>query len=108
MRRMCLIPVLALAACAADQPTPQQARGAMVERMESSGRFRVKVREIHALDLSACVRATDAEGVVCQVAMDVSFESDGALQRSNDTGPMRFVREAGGWKAYWEESATPR
>lgn len=105
MRRCAPLLLLALAGCATDLPTDEEAGRAMAARMEAASSRAVKVREIHALDLAACVPALGAEGVHCQVAMDVSFELDGALQRSKDLGPMRFVREGGEWKAYPVETA---
>jgi hypothetical protein len=105
MRRCAPLLLLALAGCAADRPTGEEAGRAMATRMEAASSRAVKVREIHALDLAACVPALGAEGVHCQVSMDVSFELDGSLQRSKDLGPMRFVREGGEWKAYPVETA---
>ncbi len=96
---------LLLAGCAPDRPSNDEAGRAMTERMEAATSRAVKVSEIHALDLAACVPALDAEGVHCQVSMDVSFELDGVLQRSKDVGPMRFVREGDVWKAYPVETA---
>jgi hypothetical protein len=105
MRRVAVLSLLVLAGCAADQPSREEAGQAMSARMEAAGSRSVKVREIHSLDLSACVPALGAEGVYCQVSMDVSFELDGQLQRSKDLGPMRFAREGGQWKAYPVETA---
>ncbi|WP_146910490.1 hypothetical protein [Arenimonas daejeonensis] len=99
MRYLILPVLLLLAACAPDQPSNADARQAMVERMEASTKASVTGVQVYALDLSGCVPAAGAEGVVCQVALDVGFESQGVQQRSDDTGPMRFVRE-GEWKAY--------
>lgn len=105
MHRIAPLLLLVLAGCAADQPTSEEAGRAMAARMEAASSRAVKVREIHALNLAACVPALGAEGVHCQVSMDVSFELDGSLQRSKDLGPMRFVREGGEWKAYPVETA---
>ena len=105
MRRYLLPIPLLLAACAVDQPSDQEARKAMVERMESSPRRDVKVERVHAFSLDGCVRARQGGGVECQVAMDVSFAFDGAMHRSDDRGPMRFAREEGRWKAYPVQSA---
>jgi hypothetical protein len=107
IRRGAALLLLTLAGCAADRPTDEEAGRAMAARMEGAASRSVKVREIHALDLAACVPAIGAEGVHCQVSMDVSFELDGVLQRSKDLGPMRFAREAGQWKAYPVETAAP-
>lgn len=106
MRRYLLPIPLLLAACAADQPSDQEARQAMVERMEMPRGRQVSVGTVHRFSLDACDRAGQGGGVVCQVTMDVSFTLDGAIQRSDDRGPMRFVREDGRWVAYPVESAT--
>lgn len=100
MRILIVAAVVLLTACAPNHPSNADARAAVIERMESSTAGKVDVTEIHALDLSACEPARGEEGVVCQVAMDVVFSFDGEMQRSNEAGPVRFVREGGAWKAY--------
>ena len=107
MKRLFIAPILLLAACAPNHPSNADARAAMVARMESSKIGEVKVNEVHALDLSGCAPVAGQDGVVCQVAMDVTYLLDGRTQRSQDTGPMRFVREGGTWKAYFSAEEKP-
>ena len=89
-----------LVACAPGPPRESEARAAMTARLEASSKGAVKVDEIHALKLRNCAPAEGAEGMVCELAMDVSLVLDGETIRSQDTGPMRFVREGGEWTAY--------
>jgi len=95
------VALLLLTACApaAAQPTQSQAQQALVARMERPGAREVRVTEVESFTIKDCRAPEKAQGVLCDVAMAVTFTVDGASMRSDEAQPMRFVREAGRWVA---------
>lgn len=91
-----------LSGCAPSWPTADQARDALVVRMERPGARQIKVTEVAAFTLSDCREPHKGPGVLCAVAMDVRFTVDGQLARSDEAQDVRFVRESGNWVAYPE------
>ena len=96
------VPLLLLAACTPPRPTPDQARDALVVRMERPGERRIKVDRVEVFELSDCREPDKGPGVMCAVRMDVSFAIDGQPMRSDEAQAVRFVRESGNWVAYPE------
>ena len=99
---LALVPLALLAGCAPSWPTPDQARDALVVRMERPGARQIKVTEVAAFTLSDCREPGKGPGVLCAVAMDVRFTVDGQAVQSNEAQEVRFVRESGNWVAYPE------
>ena len=91
-----------LSGCAPSWPTPDQARDALVVRMERPAERKVEVTRVEAFALENCRAADKGPGVLCDVRMDVSFQLDGEAVRSDESQPVRFVRESGNWVAYPE------
>lgn len=99
---LALVPLALLAGCAPSWPTPDQARDALVVRMERPGERQIKVTEVTAFSLSDCRAPEKGPGVLCAVAMDVKFTIDGEAVQSDEGQEVRFVRESGNWVAYPE------
>ena len=97
-----LVPLALLAGCAPSWPTADQARDALVVRMERPGERQVRVTEVTAFTLGDCREPEKGPGVLCAVAMEVAFTLDGQAMASKDAQEMRFVRESGNWVAYPE------
>lgn len=102
LRSAAVVSLALLAGCAPSWPTPDQARDALVVRMERPGERQVKVTEITAFSLSDCRAPQKGPGIVCTVAMEVAFTLDGQAMASEDAQEVRFVRESGNWVAYPE------
>jgi hypothetical protein len=91
-----------LTACAPSWPTPDQARDALVVRMERPAAREVKVDAVSAFELKDCRVPEKGPGVLCAVSMEVAFTLDGEPMTSADAQEVRFVRESGNWVAYPE------
>lgn len=99
---LALVPLALLAGCAPSWPTSDQARDALVVRMERPGERQVKVTGVTAFSLTQCRSPEKGPGVLCAVAMEVAFTLDGEPMASRDAQEVRFVRESGNWVAYPE------
>lgn len=104
MRRLCagLLVLAGLAGCAPSWPAPDQARDALVVRMERPAARVVKVTQVRAFSLENCRKPEKGPGVLCAVQMDVAFTVDGQSAESDEGQDVRFVRESGNWVAYPE------
>ena len=102
IRPVVIASLVLLAGCAPSWPSPDQARDALVVRMERPAERKVTVTQVASFELTDCREPEKGPGVLCSVKMDVAFTLDGEPVRSDEAQDVRFVRESGNWVAYPE------
>jgi hypothetical protein len=102
IRPVLIASLVLLGGCAPSWPTPDQARNALMVRMERPAERKVTVTKVESFELTDCREPEKGPGVLCSVKMGVAFAVDGEAMRSEDAQAVRFVRESGNWVAYPE------